>query len=148
MEHFPYIKVYRPTADSKVKWKSNMTSSLLHGSSQLKPANILIITKSMKDVMVLHEMGYQAVSPMAENVIPSNEIMVDLISAYPKIYIFYDNDGEFNPPKGISGKGKQAASKIATKYSLPMIFLPDGGPKDISDYVKEFGISEGEKTMK
>ena len=61
-----------------------MTSSLLHGSSQLKPADTLIITKSMKDVMVLHEMGYQAASPMAENVIPSEETMADLIDAYSK----------------------------------------------------------------
>ncbi len=125
-----------------------MTSSLLHGSSQLKPADTLIITKSMKDVMVLHEMGYQAASPMAENVIPSEETMADLIDAYPKVYIFYDNDGEFHPPKGISGKGKQAASRIANKYNLPMIFLPDEGPKDISDYVKEFGIDRGKKIMK
>ncbi len=125
-----------------------MTSNLLHGSSQLSPADTLIITKSMKDVMVLNEMGYQAVSPMAENVIPSEEIIQDLIDAYPKIYIFYDNDGDFNPPKGESGKGKQAASKIAGKYKLPMIFLPDGGPKDISDYVKAFGIKEAESMIK
>jgi DNA primase len=117
-----------------------MTSDLMHGDTGLTyTSDILIITKSLKDVMVLNELGYEAVSPMAENVIISEELINSYKEKYKSIVIFYDNDGEFYPGKGKSGKGKQAALHAAKKYSLPMIFLGDGEEKDISDYVLKHG---------
>jgi hypothetical protein len=60
-----------------------MTSDLIHGSTGLTyTSDTLIITKSLKDVMVLNELGYEAISPMAENVIISEE----LINSYKEKY--------------------------------------------------------------
>lgn len=52
------FKIYRPLADKYTKWRNNLTEYDIQGLEQLpEKGELLIITKSLKDVMCLKEMG-------------------------------------------------------------------------------------------
>lgn len=137
------VKIYRPLHyDSTKKWFGNVTNGLVVGDNLIpfSGGELLIITSSHKDVMTLSELGYHAIAPATSENQKFNKSYIDSLKSYwDRIVIFYDNDGCFNPPKGISGKGKEAAKRLADRFDLSMIFTPDGEPKDISDYYKECG---------
>lgn len=124
-------KLYFPLSNKKDKWRTNCTSYDLQGYEQLTyKDDLLIITKSLKDVMVLWKLGYNAVAPQGEGMFIPKEVMIDLQNRFDRIVLFYDND-----KAGIEG-----SNKLATKYSLESIIIPEGSTKDISDYTKEYGL--------
>jgi len=132
-------KIYKPLAAKKDKWISNCSSYDIQGYEQLEyQGELLIITKSLKDVMVLHKIGYNAIAPHGENHLIPKCIIDNIKKRYNKIVIFYDND------EG----GKIGSNKLSNKYTIPTIFIPYTNYKDISDYVKQFGLDEGKKLMK
>lgn len=94
-------------------------------------SNDLVITKSLKDVMVLYEYGITAIAPCSENVFVTDVQYNKLKSKYKRIFLLYDNDLP----------GMQAMFKIKKTYSdLKILFLPRyGGDKDISDFRKVHG---------
>lgn len=94
-------------------------------------SNDLVITKSLKDVMVLYEYGITAIAPCSENVFVTDVQYNKLKSKYKRIFLLYDNDLP----------GMQAMFKIKKAYSdLKILFLPRyGGDKDISDFRKVHG---------
>lgn len=119
-----YIKVYSPF-DKNHKFISSFPRNYVEGMLQLTYSKaLLIITKSLKDVMVLHELGYEAVAPKSENTVIPVEMLSKLETKYDKIITFFDNDLKHK----------------AEEYPYPLIMLPLPGPKDISDYVKANGI--------
>lgn len=126
-------KLYKPLENKKYKWITNCSAYDIQGLEQLKyNSDTLIITKSLKDVIILNKIGYNAIAASSENTdIPKN-IIDHLKSKYSNIIIFYDND-----EAGIKG-----ANKIAQKYNLKTIFIPDTNIKDISDYTKEYGLDK------
>lgn len=131
-------KLLFPYNDKKYKWISNCSNYDIQGYEQLPyKGDLVIITKSLKDVMVLHKLGYNAIAPQGENHSIPKEVMQDLEKRYDRIVLFYDNDAA-----GIAG-----ASKIANKYTKQSIFIPDNSIKDISDYVKEHGLEEAKQLM-
>lgn len=125
------VKTYRPLEKRKhKKWGGNMTKNTVGGYDQLPlMGDLLIITKSHKDVMLLHELDYHAVCPSAEGTPIYKKFMDEFQAAFERIVIFYDND-----EAGISG-----AKKLSKKYNLEMIFLPEDEPKDISDFYHKYG---------
>lgn len=135
---FNKIKIYKPLADKKFKWVSNCSSYDLQGLEQLKySSDTLIITKSLKDVIILNKLGYNAIAASSENTdIPKN-IIDHLKSRYSNIIIFYDNDEA----------GKIGANKIATKNNFKTIFIPDQTTKDISDYTKAYGLEKSKELL-
>ena len=133
------LKVYRPFAEKAKKWLSSCKRFDLQGLQQLPQNNkLLIITKSLKDVMVLHELGYNAVAPHAEHhAIPKN-IITHLKNRFNRVVVLYDNDRV-----GIEG-----AKKLGKRYNLNLIFIPkEEGVKDISDFVKKYTLTEGKKLL-
>jgi len=117
---------------SRTRFVSN--TSKMNGWNQLpKDGSTLIITKSMKDVMVLAQMGFYAIAPQAESAIIRGEIL-DLISdKFTHVYSLYDFDYT----------GIVAANKLKRNGVVPL-FLTNGrfgthdyGSKDISDYVRD-----------
>jgi len=131
-------KIYKPLGLKKYKWISNCSNYDIQGYEQLPyQDDLLIITKSLKDVMVLYKLGYNAVSPQGENHSIPKEIMDDISKRFTKILIFYDND-----KAGING-----ANKIADKYNLTTIFTPNAEPKDISDYTKKYGLDKSKELL-
>ena len=133
---FDKFKIYRPLSTTKKdKWRTNCSSIDLQGFEQL-PENgeLLIITKSLKDVMVLHELGYNSVALQSENDHLYKSIYNNLQKRFKRIVVFFDNDRP----------GLEAAIKLCEKYNLDRINIDSSyhelyHVKDISDYICEFG---------
>lgn len=138
-------KIYQPY-NKHYKWLNNHNDSVWQGWSQLpSTGEILIITKSLKDVMCLHDVtGLPAVSLQNENVTPKENIVEQLRTRFKKIYLFYDNDFD----KEINW-GKQYGNKIAKELNLEAIYIPDEyKSKDFSDLVKNHNKEKALKIIK
>ena len=134
------VKVYRPLA-SKFRWLSNTSSDNIQGRLPwLKEEGDLIITKSMKDVMCLYELGYKAVAPQGETQHLSKSIIEDFFVKFKKIYILFDNDAA-----GLQGTLKlyQQLSAYFDEDKLFNITVPlESECKDISDFYAMYGKEE------
>lgn len=131
-------KIYQPY--EYIKWLGNLTVDCVHGYKQLpENGDLLIITKSLKDVIVLRKLGYHAVAPGAEVwTIPEN-IMNELKLRFKRIVVLYDNDET----------GKSASQKICNLYNLENpVFLPEDRAKDSSDYAEAFGYKALDNQIK
>ena len=106
----------------------NITSDMLQGENYLQhTSDILIITKSYKDVIVLYEVGHEAVAPHSEGVAKWIERVPELNYKYK--FLLFDNDEP----------GIMATNAVIEKVpELIPIFIPTG-IKDISDYAREKG---------
>lgn len=122
------FKIYRPLGDKYTKWRNNLTEIDIQGYEQLpENGNLLIITKSMKDVMCLYEMGYTAISPSSESTFIPQQCLNILKKRFKHIVIIYDRDKA----------GFQNVRKIINKYKLDFLFVNKKfKSKDISDAVK------------
>ncbi len=117
---------------NRFKWLTNTPKDILQGHDQLPwLGEMLIITKSLKDVMVLHQMGYHAIASHSETDKFEKDFMDKLRHRFPRIVCFYDND-----KAGISG-----AIGMVNNHGIESIQVPENqeGVKDISDYVKMHG---------
>lgn len=120
-------KIYQPYSNSD-KWMSNVPGKYLQGYDELPwLGDLLIITKALKDVMVLDQLGYNAVAPHGENFVISKELMATIRHRFTRVVILYDNDGP----------GIRAAEALARKHELEAMFLPEG-TKDVSDFVESY----------
>lgn len=130
------FKIYRPYAKRREdKWRNNCGPYDIQGWEQLpESGEIVIITKSLKDVMVLYELGYPAIAPQSENSAIPKKVIENLRLRFKTIVILFDNDTA----------GRDGAKKIAEKFVLPHIYFSIDNfilydIKDVSDYVKQFG---------
>lgn len=126
------FKIYRPLGDKFTKWRNNLTEFDVQGYAQLpKKGNLLIITKSLKDVMVLHEMGYNAVSPSSESTFIPDVVLNDLKKRFKNILLCFDRDIP----------GVQNMRKVSLKTGLNGFLVHKSfKAKDISDAVKTNGF--------
>lgn len=130
------FKIYRPLSDKKDKWRTNTSENDIQGYQQLpEKGNTLIITKSLKDVMVLYELGISAISPNSEGTLIPSHIINDLNERFKNIYILYDNDEA----------GINASKILSDTIGKKRIFLNE--EKDISDYIKRFGLNQTKKMI-
>jgi hypothetical protein len=134
-------KIYFPNRKD-FRFISNTQS--IQGYKQLKDSNLLIITKSLKDVMALYEFNISAIALQNEIVLPKQELIDELKSRFNHIYLFYDFDLT----------GIRTSNKIRKMHGIPQIFLTNGRfnsmdfkAKDFSDYVKLFGKQSTEKLI-
>ncbi len=135
-------KIYRPKEpDKKYKFLSSAgISKLYQGFDQLpEKGDLLIITKSMKDVMVLHEFGYNAIAPNGEGYDIDNEFYDSLCDRFDNIILLYDNDVA----------GMNATLSLSIKLECCYIQIPKDqfGTKDISDYYYNYGELETGKLL-
>lgn len=139
-------KLYSPLKKEN-KWFSNTNSQCIQGLQGLqgvKEEQLLILTKSLKDVMCLYEMGYYAIALQSETLMPSTELIRKLRTKFYNIVILYDNDytSDTNP-------GQTMANKICQEYGFQNIIIPDHyESKDISDVIKNHGITTAERILK
>lgn len=122
------FKIYRPLADKYTKWRNNLTDYDIQGYEQLpQKGDILFITKSMKDVMCLHEMGYPAVSPSSESTFLPKDVLEQLKTRFKRIIILFDRDTA----------GVKRSRKLSRETGLEAIFINKKfKAKDVSDAVK------------
>lgn len=134
-------KIYRPLEkDKKYKFiSSSGMGGIYQGFDQLpKKGDLLIITKSMKDVMTLHGFGYPAIAPNSENCSIPLDFYDNLLDRFREIILFYDNDEA----------GLLATSQISEDLDMSYILIPKQyGVKDISDFYKKYGPQDTETLL-
>lgn len=135
-------KLYFPLASKEgIRFLNNSSSRNIDGYKDLPDkGNLLIITKSRKDRIILKKMGYNVVSLPSEGAKIPEELMDSLHKRFKNITVFLDNDSE----------GRKYTDNFCMSHSsVNSIFIPnDSGCKDISDYAKKFGVEQGEILIK
>lgn len=123
------FKIYRPLASKYTKWRTNLSIRHVQGLEQL-PAdgNLLIITKSLKDVMCLYEMGYCAIAASSETTFIPVDILNSLKKKWKHIIMLYDRDET----------GMKKSREYSKQYGIDAIFVHKKfKAKDISDAVRD-----------
>lgn len=117
-----FFKLYFPHSTG-TRFMQNTTQ--IQGLQQLPSrGNLLVITKSMKDVMVFSEYGVHAIAPQSESYTFSDEDVLDWSKRFSRIVIVYDFDYT----------GVTNANKWRKKYGWEYRFVERA--KDISDLYK------------
>lgn len=135
-------KIYQPLEDKMKKWINNANYSVHQGYSLLpKKGDLLIITKSLKDVMSIHDcLNTAAIGLQSETVMMKESVMQEYKTRFTKILCLFDNDEA----------GKKLAKSFAETYNIPTIFVPEyknQKVKDFSDLVKFKGILSAVKIV-
>ena len=128
---FNNFKIYRPFGDKFTKWRNNLTSYDIQGFEQLpKKGNLLIITKSLKDVMALYEIGYTAISPSSESTFIPDDALEALKLRFKRILLCFDRDVA----------GVRNMRKVSLKTGLNGFLVHKSfNAKDISDAIAKHG---------
>ena len=135
------FKIYQPLNQmGRGKWYSNIDTDLSwQGYDQLpNKDDILFITSSMKDVMVLYELGYSAIAPHTEKQRLDIELYKELKERFTNIIIYYDNDEA----------GVKHSIKLTTKFKVTYINNPKNEPKDPSDYIEKYNMDKLKELIK
>ena len=141
-------RIYFPFRDKgTTRFLSNWKAVMLQGAHQL-PAegDLLVITKSMKDVMCLYSLGITAIAPNSENLFITESQFEKLSKRFKKIVVFYDNDLA----------GIHNMNRIRKQFGVECLWIPRSyGAKDISDFHAKYGrdatlnlINEAWKVLK
>lgn len=127
-------RIYFPSKRS-FRFLSNVGKSYIQGAKQLpKTGDILLVTKSQKDVMLAYELGIPAIAPCSEVLFLSNKQIQHLKKRFKTIVVCYDTDIT----------GIHNLKQIRVKHpDLHTFFIPRKyGVKDISDFFKKYGEEE------
>jgi len=135
-------KIYFP---KKTETRFLCNTNIIQGYAQLpEKGDLVILSKSLKDVMVLYLLGYAACAPQSETQLPAEDFIADLQSRFKKVLCFYDYDRA----------GRQMAQEIQDVYNIESIFLTNGdhgtinyGAKDISDFIRDFDKDQARDVM-
>lgn len=137
-------KIYQPF-NKTYKWINSHNNSVWQGWSQLpEKGEMLIITKSLKDVMAIYEITkIPSVSLQCENLLPKEQVYKELYNRFQDIYIFYDNDFD----KEVNW-GKLFTQKFKESFNVFDIEIEDSFQcKDFSDFVKKYGIEKSKQLI-
>jgi len=128
VENVHRVKIYFPGMDRKFITNSRE----IEGFKQLSfKKDELVITKSLKDVMLLYEFGIESIAPPSEGFIFSDELIELLKSKYDKIYVLYDFDYA----------GVRGMQRLKKSYGIDPILLQARRDfvkiaKDLTDHYK------------
>ncbi len=123
-------KIYQPF-NTEYKFRNNFGMEVVEGLHQVQGNfNVLIITKALKDVMMFHELGIDAIAGKSENTRISAEIIMSALKVYKKVIVWLDNDDP----------GIIAAQYYTDNYPVQSVIVPlEYGCKDPSDFRKLYG---------
>ena len=124
-------KIYFPLK-TEYRFLNNLSKKVLQGYHQLpKIGDLLVITKSMKDVCALYEFGISAVSPNSETLFIDDKKLEEFKQRFKHILVIYDSDRP----------GKSNMAKIRREHpELNYYFLPRYLAKDFTDSIKMVGV--------
>ena len=129
-------KIYFPFRNhNESRFISNTTH--IQGLNQLpKSGKLLILTKSMKDIMVLRRFGFYSIAFQSESIVPKPEDIEPFLQNWDKVVSFYDFDRA----------GIRSANKMRKLYGIQPVFLTNGrfntydyGSKDPAEFVEKHG---------
>ena len=124
-------KIYFPLKEN-YRFLNNLSKKVLQGYHQLpKTGELLVITKSMKDLMAMYEFGISAVSPNSETLFVDNKKLEEFKKRFKHILVIYDNDRP----------GLHNMWLIRKQYpELNYYYLPFYLSKDFTDSIKLVGV--------
>ena len=124
-------KIYFPLK-TEYRFLNNLSKKVLQGYHQLpKTGELLVITKSMKDLMAMYEFGIPAVSPNSETLFVDDKKLEEFKQRFKHILVIYDQDRP----------GKHNMWLIRKQYpELNYFYLPWYLAKDFTDSIKLVGI--------
>lgn len=128
-------KIYFPFNKEKgIRFINNLPKKVLQGYHQLpKTGDLLVITKSMKDVASMYGFGIIAVSTPSESTFISDKQLEEFKSRFKHIVVLYDSDRP----------GKHNLWLIRKKYpELNYFVLPNNLEKDFTDTLKVIGVDK------
>jgi|SRR5215470_12639413 len=135
---FNSLKIYRPLSENRIdKWRTTCSAYDIQGWEQARKTKQLIVTKSLKDVMALHEMGYVAIAPSSENTQIPDEVIDATNKLSDCIIILFDNDNA----------GIKSAEKLQRKCPTWNIIYTEEA-KDLSDAIKLSGKDKVKEWIK
>lgn len=142
---FNSFKIYRPLSKNREdKWRSNCTKFDIQGWEQLPDrGDLLVITKSLKDIMVLKRFNILSIAPHSEVSLLPESVLNEAQNRFKHILVLFDNDDA----------GRKGANELKEKYNLETIEIPRHyldiyGVKDISDFIREFGEEKTKELIK
>lgn len=122
------------------RFLSNTSKTDIQGYNMLpEKGDLLIVTKSFKDVGTLYEQGISAIAPQAESILIQQDVIDDLKLRFKSIYTLMDYDNT----------GIHLAWQMRKLYGIKPLFFTHKlwnrkggylGAKDISDYRKLHGF--------
>lgn len=151
------IKLYRPEESADFKWRNTCPGHYIQGLKQMnerKSSNKdLIITKSLKDVMVFYEFlgdRYDIIAPHSETYIFTEVFLGFLYKRYDRIIIIYDFD--LAGVMGVNRLRKRNLYKFSYTFVSTQRMLINGKikviDKDISDFSVGRSADEIEERLK
>lgn len=116
------------------RFLNNVNKKTLQGYKQLpEKGDLLVITKSMKDVMSLNGFGIAACAPNSETLFINDKQLAEFKQRFKHILIFYDSDRP----------GRYNMAKIRREHpELNYYFLPRHLSKDFTDTIKQVGVDK------
>lgn len=127
---YDHNKIYRPYNKEK-RFFTNCSMFDIQGWEQLDyTKDMVIITKSLKDLAYLYELGYTAIAPNGEGHAIPKKALDHLRKNFKYIIVFYDKD-----VAGITNTRKL----IKANSDFGFIFTPDRTAKDITDHHTKHG---------
>ena len=102
-----------------------------------------MITKSLKDIMVLSLFGIASIAPHGEGTLLPQKAVDEAKKRFKRLVMLYDYDDG-----GLAG-----VQKMEKEYNIPYKFIPKHylelyNVKDISDHIKAFGKDATHKLIK
>ena len=144
LQHMPIYGYYFGKKENIEQWRlyyprktqfrfiGNVSSKVVQGYKQLpKNGKLLVITKSMKDLMSMYSYGITACAPNSETIFMTDKMLEELKQRFERIVVMFDND-----KPGIS-----AMRKLKKQHpELTYFFIPRKYKcKDFSDLRAMYG---------
>jgi 5S rRNA maturation endonuclease (ribonuclease M5) len=132
------FKIYQPLEEKKRKWINNANYTVHQGYTKLpETGDLLIITKSLKDVMSLHDcMGINSIGLQSESVMMKHTVMQEYRRRFKNVICLFDNDEA----------GRKLSEDFTNEYGIYHFFVPNlSDVTDFSDLVKKVGKEEASR---
>lgn len=133
-ENIEQWRIYMPKR-KEFRFIGNVSTKTIQGYKQLpKKGKVVVITKSMKDVLCLYSLGISAIAPNSETQFVSEKVLEELKQRFEYIALLYDNDLT----------GVKFTNKLRKQHpELIVTLIPRStGAKDISDHYRLHGRSK------
>jgi 5S rRNA maturation endonuclease (ribonuclease M5) len=126
------FKIYIPLHSKKeLKFRTNIRKEVIWGLEQLTyKTDTCFIVSSLKDIMCLYELGFEAVCMNSESCDIPDKLINYLKTKYEHVIIFLDADST----------GLKFAKKVHKRIDIPYLYIPlDYKCKDQSDCFLKHG---------
>ena len=129
-----FWRIYYPQ-NKKYRFISNWNKTMIQGFHMMpKSGEFLVITRSMKDVMLCYELGIPAIAPNSENLFITEAQWDNIVIKFRKIFLLYDTD-----LAGVSN-----SKRIKKKFpKIQVLLIPRKyKAKDLTDLYKKLGTEK------